>query len=344
LANYTTAADLLDDILWRAGELTTAGDRTSDMATQALTYLNRVYQALCLGGGELLPDMYEDWWWLWKTPPGVLTLVPAFTTGTVSVTNNSTSGSFSAAPVDGGSNQISVEDWFIRVKGNLPGNGDVFRISSHTLGDTAFTLDSVFTGATSTAAGFDCFKLEYALPASDILRLISPLRQYRTKDPQYDIELIDAMAMDASYPLASVEGGAPTRAAIVNIDSSNTHTLRFNRYGGTETTDYMRVEYDYLYAPSALTDSALSIPAVPHFYRRVLSDWAVYFLLTDKNDDRAVAAGQAAKAGLRAMQLENKKRLGTAGRFRMGHLAPRADLEAHDWSGPLRTSSGLIIG
>ena len=37
VANHTSTADLLDDVLWRMGELASAGDRTSDMATVALT-------------------------------------------------------------------------------------------------------------------------------------------------------------------------------------------------------------------------------------------------------------------------------------------------------------------
>lgn len=37
VANHTSPADLLDDVLWRTGELASAGDRTSDMATVALT-------------------------------------------------------------------------------------------------------------------------------------------------------------------------------------------------------------------------------------------------------------------------------------------------------------------
>ena len=37
MANYTSTSEFLDDVLWRAGELASAGDRTSDMATVALT-------------------------------------------------------------------------------------------------------------------------------------------------------------------------------------------------------------------------------------------------------------------------------------------------------------------
>lgn len=341
MANYSTSADLIDDVLWRTGELTSAGDRTSDMATWTLTYLNRVYQSICLGGGELVPDMYEDWWWLWKSPPGTVVLNPEWTTGTVTVTNNSTSGSFSTKPVDVNGSNISVQGWFLKVQGSSLGHQDVFRISSHVAGATAFTLDTIFTGTTSSGASFDAFQLEYQLGATDILRLISPLRQYRTSDPQYDVELIDAAAMDASYPLKLVESGTPTRAAVVAVTAAGLVTLRFNRWGGTANTDFVRLEYDYLQAPAALTDGT-GTPLVPAFFRRVLSDWASFFILLDKNDDRAQTVGAMAKAGLRSMQLENKKKLDSAGRFRMGYITTRPN----DWmrAQPLRTQSGLVIG
>ena len=336
MANLTTAADLLDDILFRAGELQTAGDRTSDLATQALIYLNRVYQCICLGGGELLPDMAEEWWWLRKSPPGTVILEPSFATGTVSLTNNLTSGSFSAAPA------ASKAGWFLKVQGSSPGHADVPRISTHTAAATAFTLDAVWTGDTGATYSYDCFKLEYELAATDILRLISPFRQYRESDPEYDVDIIDALAMDAGYPVALVTSGTPSKAAVVKVDSSSLHTLRFNRWGGTAATELVRLEYDYLYMPAALTDAAGSIPAVPHYWRRVLADWALFFLHSDKNDERAAVVGAQAKAGLRAMERENQKKQGRVGRFQMGRISPRpADSSTQ---GVLRTSSGLIIG
>lgn len=331
-----STADLIDDILWRGAESTGAGDRSSDMVQWALSYLNRAYLSICVGGAELLPDMHEDWWWLWKTPPGVLVLQPEYNTGGVTVTNNSTAGVFTTPPA------ASLAGYFLKVQGGLIGNADIPRIVTHAAGGAAFILDAVFTGQTATAAGFTAFKLEYALPATDILRLISPMRQYRTSDPEFSINQVDGAAADASFPLALVESGTPTRYAIVNQDVNGLLTVRFNRWGGTLSTDFIRVEYDYLFQPAALTDAATDFPLVPVPYRRMLADWALVYIFSDKNDDRGQAVEARATKGLRAMQLENQKRLGSAGRFRMGHITPRPS----DWmrSETLRTQSGLIIG
>ncbi len=263
-------------------------------------------------------------------------LQPEYKTGSVAVTNNSTAGAFSVAPA------ASLAGYFLKVSGSALGNADIPRILTHTAGATAFVLDAAFTGATATAASFDAFKLEYQLAATDILRLISPMRQYRTSDPDYSIQQVDGAAEDASYPLALVEGGMPTRYSIVNVGANGLITVRFNRWGGTDPTDYIRVEYDYLFQPSALIDDANNFPLVPVPYRRMLADWALVYIHQDKNDDRVQQVEARATKGLLAMMKENQKRLGSPGRFRMGHITPRPS----DWlrSQPLRTQSGLIIG
>lgn len=321
MANYTYVSDLLDDILFRAGEPT---DSTSDFYAAALRYLNRAYQSIWMGGGELVPEMDEHWWWLRKTTPGVLTLQPAIATGTVSVTNNSTSITFSSAPA------VDLDNWFFQVDGH----DDVFRISAHTAAAAAATLDGVYTGTDAATASYKVFKLEYSL-ASDVLKVIAPMRGYR--DGEVRVPGMDLVALERDYPLATVDEGVPS--AFAHVTES---LVRFNRYPGRDSTDLLRLEYDYLYEPDDLEDGAAE-PVVPRHYRKVLSDVALMFLFIDKNDDRADAIGLAAKAGLMRMARENRNRQNSMSTGRMGHLYPRADQKAR-WEGPLRTSSGLVIG
>jgi hypothetical protein len=323
MSAYANACDLKVDILWRAGEPT---DGTSDYDITSLVYLNRAYQTLCLGGAELAPEVQEDWWWLRKSPPGVLILQPAYATGTITVTNNNTAVTFSAAP------SFTAQGWFLRI---AEGNGDIFRVSAHIAGATVATLDSVYTGASASVA-FTLFKLEYDI-ASDVLRLISPMRAYRA-ERRYEILGVDLMALDYDYPLAAVDPGIPDRFAAVDEN-----TVRFNRYGGTTSTEYIRAEYDYLYMPPELESLTTSIPVVPLHWRHVLSDWGTFWLMMDKNDNRADAVGLAAKNGLKAMATENRHKLGAQGRGAVGNILPRQDEMARS-RGPLRTSSGLIIG
>src|SRR4030095_10673132 len=72
MSGYRFTSDLLEDLLWRGGELF---DGTSKyQVPQGLRYLNRGLEALALGGAEFEASIQEDWWWLRKSPPGVLTL------------------------------------------------------------------------------------------------------------------------------------------------------------------------------------------------------------------------------------------------------------------------------
>lgn len=321
---YQTSCDLKVDILWRSGEPT---DGTSEFDATSMVYLNRVYRSLCMGGSELNPDIQEDWWWLKKSTPGVLTLLPEYTTGTVNVHNNSQAVTFSSTVA------ADKTGWFLRITGS---NGDTYRVSSHTAGSAFMTLDGVYTGTDNPAAAYKLFKLEYEL-ASDVLRVISPMVTYRS-DKTYEILGVDTTTLNRDWPIALTESGVPDRYA-----QADENTIRFNRSGGQSSTDLMRVEYEYLYMPTDLVAVDTSIPIVPIQWRHVLSDWASFWLLLDKNDDRADAVGLSAKNGLRAMCWENRHKQGSMGRGLIGSIQPRQD-QIGRWKGPLRTESGMIIG
>lgn len=329
MANLTTSADILDDVLFRAGEPT---DSTSDFYAAALRYLNRAYQTIWMGGGELDPSLVNTtWWWLRKATPGTLTLLPEITTGTVLVTNNSTSITFSSAP------PASVAGYHFKATDH----GDVFRISAHTAAATAATLDAVYTGATTAAATFWLRKVEYDL-ASDVMNIIGPIRVYQ--DGVYDISMMEAREIDRMFPLATLDTGMPRAFATIGerLTSSDPMTVRFSHAGGSGgSTDLIRADYDYLALPSDLADDTAE-PLLPRQYRKILSDLAGAWVMTDKNDNRAPSLMGAAKAGLQAMARENRRRWQTAGST-MGHIYPRPN-HLSAFAPPLRTSSGLIIG
>lgn len=323
MANYTFSQDLVNDILFRAGEGT---DGSSDFQAVALQYLNRAYQALVNGGSEIDPNVQEDWWWARKDPPGVLNLVASITTGTVNVTNNSTSITFSSAPA------ISVAGYFFRVN-DQP---DVFRIASHTAASTSATLDAAYTGPNAAAAAFKLFKTEYTLPA-DLIRIISPMRIYQGVEAEVDG--VELTALERNWPIREIESGPPTQFAMVGETK-----LRFNKYGPVSgaTPNMIRVEFDYIYRPLDLTNSASEEPVVPRQYRRMLADIAVVFLFVDKNDDRASPISQVAKQGLQAMANEQRKRMVNYSRNYGRILARQERTNKHNR--PLRTDSGVIIG
>lgn len=321
MANFATSADLIDDILFRAGELT---DGSSDFEAEALRLLNRAYRELYEGGAAFANDFQEDWLWLKKDPPGTLTILPVVNAGTVSVTKNSTSATLSVAQTD------SMAGRFLRVEGHA----DTFRVSAHTGGTTALTLDSVYTGATNAAVTYKLMKLEYDLP-SDVLRIVSPMRAQALDKAK--IEGVHLNQMEHDWPLRDVESGVPTFFAPVTEAK-----IRFNRYGNSDPAgNFYRVEFDYLFRPADLLNDT-GTPVVPLQYRHVLADMALTYLYATKNDDRFELVGNAAKSGIIAMANENRKRLQSMSR-RFGKIRSRQD-QLEKVTRPLRTESGIIIG
>jgi len=325
MTNYAHGTDLVTDILFRNGEPT---DGTSDFDTVALQYLNRGYQMIWTGGAELVPTINEEWWWLRKNPPGVITLDPRVDGGTVSVTNNSAAVTFSAAPDP--TIQATTTGWFFRVNDHA----DVFRVSTHTSGAVAATLDSVYTGTTATAVAYKLYKTEYTL-ATDVLRLVSPMRSWQ--ENHSEVEGMSIISLDRRWPTRIIDSGVPD--AFAHIDEQ---LVKFSHYGGVTGTKLIRLEYPYLFIPADLTDATGSVPAMPQHYRRILSDIGTFFLMLDKNDNRADAIGLASREGLRAMARDQRTRMMAFGRD-YGKVMPRPE-RLPDAIRPLRTETGVIIG
>ena len=130
----------------------------------------------------MLNDVYRDIWmkynWWWCVKRSTLVTADDISTGTVSVTNASTSITFSSAPTPSVAGRVFMVD----------SNADslaVYRISSHTAGATAATLDAVYTGATDTAAGYKVYQDTYSLP-TDLGTLIH-VKRYGYSWPMDDI-------------------------------------------------------------------------------------------------------------------------------------------------------------
>lgn len=315
MSNLQYSADILEDILFRAGE---AIDGTSDFDAAALRYLNRAYMAICAGGVELDPEIDEVWWWLQSTQPTSLILQPAVTTGTVSCTQNSATATLTAAPAS------SAIGWHFKTDNDA----DVYRVTNQV--GTTLTLDSVFTGTTGAGKAYRLMQIDYSISAS-VLKIVSPMQTTRGND--YIIEGVDRDALARDWPLAQISSGTPSRFAMLSET-----TLRFNCYADT----LMRVMYDYIQRPTLLTDSPTEEPIIPQEYRHVLSDYALFFILADKEDTKAEGMGMMAKSGLQAMAAEHRRRQVRFGN-NFGKINPRQDLMQKS-RGPLRTTSGLIIG
>ena len=299
MANITTSADIKDLALFNAGEAT---DGTSDLDAQATIYLNRAYRELYMGGQAFDPEVNELWWWMFAE--GQLVLEGNVTTGTVQVTNNSTTAEFSTTPTP--TIDSDVTGWFFKVDDHE----DIFRISS--ISSTTGTLDTVYTGDDDTAASYTLFKLEYDLSASAI-KLLGPMETYQ--GGKYEIHGMALTEMNEQYPLARVTSGVPTWYAQVDED-----TVRFNKWGSATDGTIIRVDYDYLTLPTALADDS-NEPLIPLHYRHVLADMVQFYLLGDKEEQRQEFVGLQARNGIRAMAKENRRRWAQTGM--PGHIYPR---------------------
>ena len=289
MANYTSTEDLKKEALHKAGELT---DGTSEYNSKAIEYLNLAHLEILSGGNEFKIELGEPWPWAKSKYPITLVLKPKHDTGTITLTQDSTSGTFSNAPTS------SLAGWYLKVDGRE----DYFRIATHTANATAFTIDTEYTGESGSGLSYKAYKLDYDIsPSNGLLRLLSPIRVHRYQDGQdhkRNVNIISESEFHENYPLSLIQDGVPTRATIIHHDTDNgTATIRFNKIVG----ERVKLEIDYIGIPSDLTDSSSSIPLVPRQHRVALCYMAAYWLLVDKEDTKAPEMYQLAQGQLEGL-------------------------------------------
>lgn len=316
MANLQFSSEILNHGLFRSDEAT---DGTSDYDAQALIYLNQAYRSLYMGGNEFDVNSNEIWWWL-KATDNII-MQSSIKVGTVSVTLNNAAATLSI------SQSVDLADgWYFKATDHA----DVFQISAHS--GTQLTLDSVYTGDTDTAAEYRLMKLEYDL-SSATLKPIDKMRSFQ--DSFYKVEGIAESSFDDFYPLNLTESGVPDRFTMMGETR-----VRFNTYGSDTADELIRLDYDFLTRPADLTDSDSEEPLVPKQYRHILSTMIAYYLMVEKDDDRATLLFTEARRGIMAMRKENRSRWVMIGE--MGQIYPRPHL-LNQFNRPKRTESGLIL-
>ena len=152
MAQFRTVADILDEILQKAGE---SPNGNSPYESLALTYANKVHHAIIAGGNIFNLDVDEPWVWARSRHPMVLELQPAYTSGAVTCTNGDVNITFESA------SSTSLEGWHFQINGR----NTVYKITQHTASSTTAQIDSSFLEDTG-AYNFRAFKLEYeVIPA-----------------------------------------------------------------------------------------------------------------------------------------------------------------------------------
>ena len=168
MSQFRSTADILDLSLRNAGEVTSG---VSPYETMALDYLNRVHYTLVAGGTipigkDQTVEIDEVWPWAKSKLPLIVELQPKFSTGSVTFSQGSESGTFSSAPT------VSLRGWYIRLKSGQ----ELLRIAQHTASSTSFELDSAYPDTSASGMAFDCVKLDYDLIPDYIV--VNPGNQY----------------------------------------------------------------------------------------------------------------------------------------------------------------------
>lgn len=189
------------------------------------------------------------------------------------------------------------------------GNGDQAQNSIHkTMG-----YDDVL--ASSAAAQTSTYVL------GGICRIVEPFKRHKGSNYSGSIFGIDAESFQRDYPFALIEEGQPDKFAVVRELPDGTLTVRFNRY----PTEKTRFEIEYVPVPRDLKDDAASIPLVPRKHIDVLEDAATFYLMLNKNDDRAQIYASLMQGKIKAMVAQHRGSLLRSGE-EFGRIVPRRDL------------------
>lgn len=228
----------------------------------------------------------------WAERLGAIRTHAAYTTGTVSVTQGSTSLT-GASTLWNTANAFSENN--ARTTGKLVINGtdEIYGVSA-VGSDTAITLDQKYVGSTVSAGSYTYFEDEYAL-ASDFLRPMD-LQSFDTRST---IELIGRREFRLRYPRNATTGKVRSACIIDLPPSGNATPVRRVKFWHPPT-DAQLIPYAYVTSnlvvsstgtAQAALSAATDEPIVPKQYRHAITFHALYHWYRDQKDDaRSVEA------------------------------------------------------
>ncbi len=195
-----------------------------------------------------------EWPFLRSPTPLVIQTVPDVTTGTVATTQGSTSITFSTAPKDSNSNNISLTGFFIQTSSSK----DFYKITAHTSGTTAGTIEigAINTSATATYLA----RKFYYSTSSNVDRIIQVFQdvlpyQLLETTPEYF----------QSYNPGFLSTGTPRLYCPAGVDSSaGSGVVQFRLWPTPDAVINLRIDY-YTVATDLSADADVSvIPAKWH--------------------------------------------------------------------------------
>ena len=244
--------------------------------------------------GDFLVARWRDialrfpWTGLTRTPPGVFLTSDDLTTLTVTVATAGTSvaGTLSAAPAA----SLSVATYKMRPTGK----DWIARVTAHTGGETAITLDAA-PETLAAGSAMTLFQDEYVL-ATTLALFIDGLW---TQEGNF-VALVGEEELKAKYPDPPAAGYPPDAFARLTVTR-----IRLSSY----PTAVKRIVYPYTYLPADPTGA--STVDLPNQLREVWAELALADLLDEKYDRRANPVLLKAEAKLEQLiVLESRLRMG----------------------------------
>lgn len=158
----------------------------------------------------VVPFKPRAWWWLEKNQN--LATFAKYDTGTVTVTADSTTVTFSAVV------NTDLDGYYLK----LAGYPDVVKIASHTSGSATATLESAWVNESASAASYKVWK-DYASLDSDMkeVTIVTHDRLHRPLDAVHNAKFAEMRARLPEYE------GYPEIYTTSDFDSSGNRILRW---------------------------------------------------------------------------------------------------------------------
>lgn len=272
-SQYTDFSDLYTGLI----EATRSDSSVTATVNQAKRYINVGLQDMHLGTDYKFP---------WAERSAVLITQPEYTTGTLTVTQGSTTitGSGTAWNTN---NSFGVANMRAGGKIRINSSQEVYEITA-VASDTSATIGHKFTPDDVSAVSYTYFEDEYAL-ATDFLRPIDQ-QIFSTDMP---IDLMDRNYFRRRFVRNHIPG-KPTVACILdkpfNGDTTPVRKIRFHKPPDKAySIPYSYITENLVVQADGTETNVLSSdtdePVVPARKRHAILFWALYHWYRDKRDD-----------------------------------------------------------
>lgn len=268
---------------------------------QAKRYINIALQDMHIGFREIMP---------WSERLGELVTHPEYTTGTVSISQGSTTLTGSSTAWNT-SNAFGENNARIGGKIVIDSGSEVYEVSA-VGSDTSITLTSAFVKDTVSAVNYVYFEDEYALDA-DFFRPVS----FNSFDINDEIELIGRNEFRLRYPRNKITGKPQVSTIVDKTFSGNTTPVRKVKFWKPPDQAYLIV-YPFITNKLALSSTGTAQanlsadadePIVPLQYRHAIVFHALYHWYRDKRDDQRSAEAKGEYTDI-MLRINNDQEIG----------------------------------